>query len=112
MTTAACDNGRYDSMQGRLTLLLRYGDLVLDPAGNMVRVGDETVDPGTREFTILQLSLEHSNVVLSHDLLEESGYGWGEEIGSHVVEVHIHNLRCKLGKQYIRTVGGAGYVIE
>jgi DNA-binding response OmpR family regulator len=98
--------------RGRARPLLRCDDLVLDPALHRVKVGDDTIDLGPREFAILQLLLEHQDQVLSRERLEESLYSCGDEIGSNAVEVHIHHLRRKLGKKYIRTVRGAGYVIE
>jgi DNA-binding response OmpR family regulator len=98
--------------RGRARPLLRCADLVLDPALHEVRVGGETVDLGPREFAILQLLLEHRDQVMSRERLEESLYGWGDGVGSNAVEVHIHYLRRKLGRNYIRTVRGAGYVIE
>ena len=98
--------------RGRSRPLLRCADLVLDPARHEVRRGGETIDLGPREFTILQLLLENRDQVLSRERLEESLYGWGEGVGSNAVEVHIHYLRRKLGKNYIRTVRSAGYIIE
>ena len=70
------------------------------------------IDMGPREYAILQLLLEHCNEVVSRERLEESLYGCGDQIGSNAVEVHIHHLRRKLGKHRIRTVRGAGYIIE
>jgi DNA-binding response OmpR family regulator len=98
--------------RGRSRPLLRCADLVLDPARRLVQVGAEPVELGPREFTILQLLMEHPDQVLSRERIEESLYARGERIGSNAVEVHIHHLRRKLGKTYIRTVRGAGYVIE
>jgi DNA-binding response OmpR family regulator len=49
--------------------------------------------------------------VLSRAGLEERLYGWGEEVESNAVEVHIHNLRRKLGRDFIRTVRGVGYMV-
>jgi len=43
--------------------------------------------------------------------LEERLYGWGEEVESNAVEVHVHNLRKKLGPDAIRTIRGVGYVV-
>ena len=45
----------------------------------------------------------------SRTQLEERLYGWEEEVASNAIEVHIHNLRRKLGEQRIRTVRGLGY---
>ncbi|MFZ4622993.1 MAG: winged helix-turn-helix domain-containing protein, partial [Rhodoferax sp.] len=39
------------------------------------------------------------------------GHGWGEEVESNAVEVHIHHLRKKLGADLIRTVRGVGYTL-
>lgn len=39
-------------------------------------------------------------------------YGWGEEVDSNTLEVHIHNLRKRLGTTLIRTIRGVGYMIE
>ena len=43
--------------------------------------------------------------------LEDSVYGWGEEVGSNSVEVHLHHLRRKLDPALIRNVRGVGYRI-
>ena len=66
-----------------------------------------------REFALLQALLEHPGRILSRAQLEERLYGWGEEIESNVVEVHVSALRRKIdapfGTDTIRTVRGAGY---
>ncbi|EJS91676.1 YgiX [Pasteurella multocida subsp. multocida str. Anand1_cattle] len=38
-------------------------------------------------------------------------YNWDDEVSSNALEVHIYNLRQKLGKQFIRTVHGVGYAL-
>ena len=53
--------------------------------------------------------MQQAGAVLSREQLEESVYGWGEEVGSNAIEVHLHNLRKKLGSQRIRNVRGVGY---
>jgi two-component system response regulator QseB len=47
--------------------------------------------------------------VVSRQKLEESLYGWGEEVGSNAVEVHLHHLRRKIGSALIRNVRGVGW---
>ncbi|MCC7219938.1 MAG: winged helix-turn-helix transcriptional regulator, partial [Candidatus Contendobacter sp.] len=58
---------------------------------------------------LLHALLEQPGVVLSREQLEEQLYGWGEEVESNTIEVHIHNLRRKLSPGVIRTVRGVGY---
>ena len=62
-----------------------------------------------REFTLLQYLLERPGTILSRAQLEERVYGWGEEVASNAVEVLIHSVRKKLGKDAIETVRGLGY---
>ena len=55
--------------------------------------------------------LNHQGKVLSKEKLQNILYSWDEEINSNSIEVHISNLRKKLGKQYIKTIRGAGYYL-
>ena len=92
--------------------VLRNGDLALDPALRAVTWGGVPVDLSVREFALLAALLERPGTALSKAQLEEKLYGWGEEVESNAVEVHVHNLRKKLGATAIRTIRGVGYVIE
>ncbi|MCB1968254.1 MAG: winged helix-turn-helix domain-containing protein, partial [Candidatus Accumulibacter sp.] len=58
---------------------------------------------------LLRDLLNHATHIRSRRQLEESLYAWGEEAGSNTVEVYIHNLRRKLGADFIRTIRGLGY---
>jgi len=98
--------------EGRAEPLLRHGDLVLDPAARTVTQSGERVDVSPRELAILERLLENSGRVLSREALEQSLYGWDDEIASNAIEVHVHHLRRKLGADLIRTVRGLGYVVE
>ena len=91
--------------------VLRNGDLALDPAARTVTRNGALVDVSIREFALLAALLERPGAALSKSQLEERLYGWGEEVESNTVEVHVHNLRKKLGADAIRTIRGVGYVI-
>jgi two-component system response regulator QseB len=91
--------------------VLRNGDLALDPATRTVTRGGAQVEVSAREFALLAALLERPGNALSKTQLEERLYGWGEEVESNTVEVHVHNLRKKLGADAIRTIRGVGYVI-
>ena len=65
----------------------------------------------TREFDLLHVLMLNAGRVMSREQLEQAMYGWGQEVESNAVEVHIHRLRAKLGSDLIRTVRGVGYVL-
>ena len=96
---------------GQPAPLLAAAGITLDPATRAVTHGREAIDVSAREFALLQALMQHAGRALSRAQLEEQLYGWGEEVGSNAVEVHIHNLRKKLGAEAIRTLRGIGYVM-
>ena len=87
-------------------------DVVLDPASRSVRQAGELVMLSTREFDLLQTFMLGAGRVLSREQLEQQLYSWGQEVESNAVEVHIHNLRRKLGPALIHTVRGVGYMLQ
>ncbi|MGZ5079850.1 MAG: winged helix-turn-helix domain-containing protein, partial [Usitatibacter sp.] len=96
---------------GRAQAQVRIGDLELDPATRSVRWKGRDVALSARELALLEALAEQPGTYLSRSQLEERLYGWGEEIGSNAVEVHIHALRKKLDAAVIRNVRGLGYTI-
>ena len=112
-----------DELAARIRALLRrrsgrgapgmeHLGVVLDPAEHRVTRDGAEVALSPREFALLQLLLERPGTILSRAQLEERLYGWGEEVESNAVEVHIHGLRRKLGAQFILTVRGVGYRVR
>jgi two-component system response regulator QseB len=91
---------------------LVFGDVCLDAAAFTVTLKGEPVVLQRREFMLLRRLLESAGQVLSRAQLEESLYGWGGEVESNAVDVHIHNLRKKLYPGLIRTVRGLGYTVD
>ena len=89
--------------------LLIVGALCLDTVRKSVLNGGVPVSLSVREFALLEALMQQPGAVLSREKLEESIYGWDDEIGSNAVEVHLHNLRKKLGAQTIVNVRGVGY---
>jgi two-component system, OmpR family, response regulator QseB len=96
---------------GRAQPIVEHGPVTLNPATREVTVHGRTVSLSAREFALLQALTSHPGVVLSRAQLEERLYGWDEEVSSNAVEVHIHNLRRKLGADVIRSERGIGYTI-
>lgn len=96
---------------GRTLPVMSLGVLVLDPVSHEATLRGQRLSLSQREFTLLEVLMEQPNKVYSREDLEERMYGWDEEISSNAIEVHIHNLRRKLGKNWIRNVRGVGYKI-
>lgn len=96
---------------GRPRERLSAQDVVLEPAARAVHRAGTPVALSTREFDLLQALMLHAGQVLSRDQLEQHLYSWGQEVESNAIEVHIHNLRRKLGNGLIQTVRGVGYIL-
>jgi len=94
---------------GRASSSLSHGAISLDMAQSSVRVDGEPVQLSRREFAILSALMEHPGAVRSRSDLESRLYGWADEVESNAVEVHIHNLRAKIGRRAIETLRGIGY---
>lgn len=90
---------------------LNHGDLLLKPATHECLWKGQNIILSAKEFKILQQLLEQPNCVFSRAQLEDGLYGWGDEVESNAVEVHIHNLRKKLSRDTIRTIRGVGYIV-
>jgi two-component system, OmpR family, response regulator QseB len=98
--------------QGRSVELIRYQNLTVNPVAQTVEMDTVRVPLTSREWAILIQLLTHQGIPQSRSRLEESLYGWQEEIESNAIEVHVSNLRKKLGARLIRTVRNIGYVVE
>jgi two-component system response regulator QseB len=94
---------------GRTAPAIEHRGVVLNPAQHTVTRAGREVALSPKEFALLQLLMERPGTILSRARIEERLYGWGEEVESNAVEVHIHGLRRKLGADYILNVRGVGY---
>lgn len=97
---------------GRAAHDIVHGMLKVDPVARSVILDDKLVSLTGREFAILTQLLENRGKVLSRQQLQEALYSWSDEIESNTVEVHVHHLRRKLGRDLIKTMHGMGYRID
>ena len=94
---------------GRASGVLDWQGVVLDPAGQAATLHGRPLALTRREFGVLRALMERPEATVSKATLEDRLYGWQEEVESNAVEVHVHNLRSKLGTGFITTVRGLGY---
>ena len=90
--------------------VLAMGDVVVDLEGREVTAGRQVVELTAKEFDLLAYFLECQGIVLSRDRLLDRVWGMSYPGGTRTVDVHVGQLRRKLGRpELIRTVRGAGY---
>lgn len=102
--------------QSRSNDEIRFADLVLDPRRHKASRACNPVELTIKEFTLLQLLLEHQGDVLTRSFIAERIWGIMYEGDSNVVDVNIRRLRTKIDDPFpqklIHTVRGRGYVIR
>jgi len=82
---------RHNNGQSQDTLT--HGEVVIDVRANSVLRDDQPVSVSSKEYTLLTTLMENRGRLLSREQLEAKIMGWGEELTSNAIEVHIHNLR-------------------
>jgi DNA-binding response OmpR family regulator len=90
---------------------ITVGALQLDTRTQEVRVDGELLALSRREYMVLKTLVENVGAIQTRDTLETRLYGWGEEVASNTIEVHIHHLRKKLPEGFIKTLRGIGYMV-
>ncbi|TAN66734.1 MAG: response regulator transcription factor [Magnetospirillum sp.] len=87
------------------------GSLSLDLESHALICHDTIEILPAREFALMQALMERPGAILSRTQLEDRLYGWGEEVESNAVDVLIYSIRKKFGKDVIRNVRGAGWMV-
>jgi len=98
--------------RGEGTPIIRFGDLAVNPADMRVFRNESPLRLSRSEYTLLMTFLQNIGKILTEQELETALYGWGKGIESNAVQVHIHNLRKKVGPDIIRNIRGFGYLME
>ncbi len=88
---------------------IAHGPLRLVPQRRAATLNGQPVVLTNKEFWVLETLMRKKNQVVTRAQLEETLYGWGEEVDSNAIEVYVHFLRRKLGPNLIQTVRGVGY---
>lgn len=103
------------SRRGKLAInqnILKLRNLSLDSAKHLVILDNKNIDFSVKDFSILKLLLENCGNVVSKIQIENLLYNWDDSIESNTIEVHIHNIRKKIGRDFINTIRGVGYQIK
>jgi DNA-binding response OmpR family regulator len=92
--------------------IISIGTVKLDLASHQISVDEQVKELSRREFMLIKALMENAGRIQSKAQLETKLYEWGDELVSNAIEVHVHNLRKKLPKDFIKTIRGVGYSIN
>jgi two-component system OmpR family response regulator len=91
---------------------LRHAGVCLNLVNRRVTLHGAPVELTGREYNVLYALMLRAMNIVTRAQIEETLYGWGDEIESNAIEVHIHHLRKKLGADTIVTIRGLGYRLK
>ena len=91
--------------------IISYRNISFNLHNKQTLLDDKEIVLAPRESALLELLLHNKNKVLSKQQIEEKLYSWDDEVPSNAIEVHIHHLRKKLGKNIIKTINKIGYTL-
>jgi DNA-binding response OmpR family regulator len=94
-------------------LVLRAGDLRLDPGSHRCSRGDTSIPLTPREFAVLEYLLRRPEIVVSKTEIIDGVWDRNSDVDPNIVEVYVRHLRLKIdepfGRSAIQTVRGVGY---
>jgi two-component system, OmpR family, response regulator len=97
--------------EGRSSSVITAGPVTLDLVRYEVSYGGLSTALPSKEFALVRALAERPGAILSRAQLEDRLYDWGNEVESNAVDVLIHYVRRKFGKDIIRNVRGIGWMI-
>ncbi|TDN64828.1 two-component system response regulator PmrA [Scandinavium goeteborgense] len=90
---------------------ISVGDLRLNVTRRLVALGETQLELTPKEYALLSRLMAKAGSPVHREILYNDIYSWDNEPSTNTLEVHIHNLRDKIGKTRIRTVRGFGYML-
>lgn len=89
--------------------VLTAGGVTLDLGTREVRLGDAVVSLGPTEFRLLEHLMRHPGQVLPRASILHAVWGYSREPVESTIDLYVHQLRLKLGRDIVQTVRGIGY---
>jgi len=114
----------FDELEARIEALYRrslslnatnkivFQDICINIDTNIVTKENKIIKLSSKEYELLLFLIKHKNSFVSKTMIEEGLWSNEEFINSNVIQVTMHNLRKKIGKEFIQNFRGLGYKIE
>jgi two-component system OmpR family response regulator len=97
---------------GKPSPVLRLGDVEIDTAARTLKKGGRPVELTPKEYALAELLALHRGELVTRTMIYEHIYDDTDDSLSNVVDVYVSNLRKKLGKEFVETRRGEGYIIR
>ncbi len=97
---------------GNASAIIRINDIEIDTAAQTVRLAEQSIDLTGREYALLEFLMQRRGKIVTRTQLYEHLHDESDSSMSNLVDVHVFNLRKKLGQDFIVTHRGRGYTIE
>ena len=91
---------------------IRLGDVEIDTAARTVRKGGKAVELAPKEYAILELLALRRGTLVTRTMIYDHVYDEDGDTLSNVVDVYVAALRRKLGKEFVKTRRGEGYIVD
>ena len=98
--------------KNKTTNIIEIGDVKIDTAARNVFFKDKIIELTAREYTLVEFLALHRGEVVTRTQLYEHLFDENESSLSNLLDVHVSNVRKKLGAEFIATRRGHGYCIE
>ncbi|HXG62335.1 MAG TPA: response regulator transcription factor [Planctomycetota bacterium] len=97
---------------GKPAPVLRIGAVEIDTASRTVRRGGRPVDLTPKEYALAEFLALHRGELVTRTMIYDHLYDENDDTLSNVVDVYVSNLRRKLGKDFVETRRGQGYIVD
>ena len=97
---------------GQTQALIELGNIVIDTSARTVTQAGQEVQLTAREYSLLEYLVLRRGQVVTRTMLYEHLFDEDDSTLSNLLDVHVSNLRKKLGHEFIQTRRGHGYCIE
>ncbi len=92
--------------------LLSVGNIEINTTARTISKAGEAVDLSPKEYALVELLAMHRGELVTRTMIYDHCYDDGDDTMSNVVDVFISNIRKKLGKEFVRTRRGEGYIVD
>jgi two-component system OmpR family response regulator len=91
---------------------IQIDQVAIDTRSRTVTLGGQVVDLTAREYALVELLALHRGELVTRTMIYEHLFDENDDSLSNLVDVHVANIRKKLGKDFIATRRGHGYLID